>query len=50
MRTFRAKEDATEPMLDPDAIADVYWDLFQQNPTSWSWELDVRPKGEAFFE
>jgi len=39
-----------ESLLNPDAIAQVYWDLAAQHPSSWSWEVDVRPNREPFFE
>ena len=34
--------------LDPDAIADSYWHLVTQDPTSWTLELDLRPSVEEF--
>ncbi len=39
-----------EPLLDPDAIADTYWNLVMQDKSAWSLEVDVRPYGEKFFE
>jgi NAD(P)-dependent dehydrogenase (short-subunit alcohol dehydrogenase family) len=30
-------------LLDPDAIADNYWHLYQQPRSAWTHELDVRP-------
>jgi len=39
-----------EPLLNPDAMADAYWALIQQDKSTWTWELDLRPHGEAFFE
>ena len=35
-------------MLNPDAIAEVYWQLHTQDPTAWSLELDLRPAVESF--
>lgn len=35
-------------LLDPDAIAEVYWHLHRQHPTTWSFELDLRPSKETF--
>lgn len=44
------KEDATqEPMLDPDAIAETYWNLIEQDRSAWTFELELRPSGEDFF-
>ena len=34
--------------LDPDAIADSYWHLVEQNRSSWTLELDLRPHVEEF--
>jgi NAD(P)-dependent dehydrogenase (short-subunit alcohol dehydrogenase family) len=34
--------------LDPDAIADSYWHLVQQDPSAWTLELDLRPNVESF--
>ena len=38
-----------EPLLAPDAIADTYWALVQQDRSAWSFEVDVRPHNEEFF-
>lgn len=38
-----------EPMLETDAVADVYWDLVQQHQSAWTFELDLRPHNEDFF-
>jgi NAD(P)-dependent dehydrogenase (short-subunit alcohol dehydrogenase family) len=37
-----------ESLLNPDAIADVYWDLHRQDRTVWTQELDLRPATEKF--
>jgi NAD(P)-dependent dehydrogenase (short-subunit alcohol dehydrogenase family) len=42
--------DATEPLLDPDAMAETYWQLAVQDRSAWTLELDLRPFGEKFFE
>ncbi len=39
-----------EPLLNPDAMATVYWQLACQERTTWTWELDLRPNREPFFE
>lgn len=39
-----------EPMLNPDAMAESYWHLVTQDRSSWTFELDLRPSREAFFE
>jgi NAD(P)-dependent dehydrogenase (short-subunit alcohol dehydrogenase family) len=42
--------DPTEPLLDPDAMAETYWQLAVQDRSAWTLELDLRPFGEKFFE
>jgi NAD(P)-dependent dehydrogenase (short-subunit alcohol dehydrogenase family) len=37
-----------EEYLDPDAIADSYWHLVEQDRSAWTLELDLRPHVEAF--
>lgn len=46
----RYKPAANEPLLKPEAIADAYWNLIQQDRSAWSLEIDLRPNNEAFFE
>ncbi|MBO22866.1 MAG: glucose 1-dehydrogenase [Rhodospirillaceae bacterium] len=35
-------------MLDPDAIAEAFWQLHQQPRSAWTHELDIRPWTETF--
>jgi NAD(P)-dependent dehydrogenase (short-subunit alcohol dehydrogenase family) len=35
-------------MLSPDAIAEAYWRLHDQDRTAWTLELDLRPAVESF--
>ncbi|GAA0204909.1 SDR family NAD(P)-dependent oxidoreductase [Halobaculum roseum] len=42
------KTDTPEEYLDPDAIADNYWHLVQQDRSAWTLELDLRPHVENF--
>ena len=44
----RQPERAAETFLDPDAIAETYWQLHCQHPTAWTLELDLRPHVESF--
>src|SRR6266704_552846 len=44
------KPSAKEPLLKPDAIAEAYWSLIEQERSAWSLEIDLRPNKEAFFE
>ena len=45
----RYQLEPDEPLLTPDAIADTYWALVQQERSAWSFEVDVRPHNEEFF-
>src|SRR6266705_3991667 len=47
-RTY--KPSAREPLLKPNAIAEAYWSLIEQESSAWSLEIDLRPNKEAFFE
>jgi NAD(P)-dependent dehydrogenase (short-subunit alcohol dehydrogenase family) len=40
--------DAPTTKLDPDAIAEAYWQIHQQGPSAWTHELDLRPATERF--
>jgi len=40
---------STDPLLDPDEMAESYWSLIQQPHNAWSLELDLRPFNEDFF-
>ena len=41
---------AQEPLLEPEVIAEAYWNLIQQGRSAWSLEIDLRPNNEAFFD
>ncbi|WP_408957492.1 SDR family NAD(P)-dependent oxidoreductase [Natrinema sp. 74] len=47
VRESRPDRDEDE-FLDPDAIADSYWHLVEQDRSAWTLELDLRPHVEAF--
>lgn len=40
--------DHPDSMLDPDAIARSYWHFLEQDRSSWSWEIELRPWVERF--
>jgi NAD(P)-dependent dehydrogenase (short-subunit alcohol dehydrogenase family) len=42
------RDDGTDAMLDPDAIAETYMHLHRQHRSSWAWEIEVRPWKETF--
>ena len=44
------EEQAAEPLMNPAAIAEAYWNLARQDRSAWSLELDLRPHREKFFE
>ena len=39
---------AQDGILDPDAIAESYWQLHRQHRSAWTHELDLRPWSEPF--
>lgn len=43
---FPDRDDHT--FLDPDEIANTYWQLHQQESSAWTLELDLRPHVEEF--
>ena len=40
--------DRPDSMLDPDAIAQSYWNVLQQPRSAWTWEQELRPWVEKF--
>jgi NAD(P)-dependent dehydrogenase (short-subunit alcohol dehydrogenase family) len=40
--------DNPDSLLDPDAIAQSYMHLIEQQRSAWSWEIEVRPWVERF--
>ena len=40
--------DASDSMLDPDAIAQTYLHVLQQDRSAWTWEVELRPWVERF--
>jgi len=40
--------DKPDSWLDPDAIAQNYWNILQQPRSTWTWELELRPWVEKF--
>ena len=44
----RAPDRPREEYLDPDAIAESYWHLVEQDRSAWTLELDLRPHVEEF--
>jgi NAD(P)-dependent dehydrogenase (short-subunit alcohol dehydrogenase family) len=44
----RAANRGPDGMLDPDAIAQTYWDFWRQHRSAWGWEIELRPWVEKF--
>src|SRR4051812_28847442 len=40
--------NAPDSMLDPDAIAQTYLNVLQQDRSAWTWEIEMRPWVEKF--
>jgi NAD(P)-dependent dehydrogenase (short-subunit alcohol dehydrogenase family) len=40
--------DKPDSMLDPDAIAETYFNILMQPRSAWSWEVELRPWVEKF--
>jgi NAD(P)-dependent dehydrogenase (short-subunit alcohol dehydrogenase family) len=43
-----ARERPPDGLLDPDAIAETYWQLHRQHRSAWTLELELRPWVEKF--
>jgi NAD(P)-dependent dehydrogenase (short-subunit alcohol dehydrogenase family) len=44
----RGTEAGMDGLLDPEAIAETYWQLHQQHRSAWTHEVDLRPYKESF--
>ena len=34
--------------MQPDSVADAYWQLYRQPRDAWTFEMDIRPFGEKW--
>jgi NAD(P)-dependent dehydrogenase (short-subunit alcohol dehydrogenase family) len=42
------QDDGSDSTLDPDAIAQTYFQVLQQPRSAWTWEVELRPWVERF--
>jgi len=40
--------DKPDSLLDPDDIAETYWNVLNQKRSAWTWEVELRPWVERF--
>jgi NAD(P)-dependent dehydrogenase (short-subunit alcohol dehydrogenase family) len=40
--------DNPDLLMPPSAVADAYWQLYQQPKSAWTFELEIRPFGEKW--
>ena len=48
IRSAGRPEDGEDSLLDPDAIAETYFQVARQHRSAWSWEVELRPWLEKF--
>jgi NAD(P)-dependent dehydrogenase (short-subunit alcohol dehydrogenase family) len=48
IRSDNRPDDGKDAMLDPDAIAETYYQVARQHRSAWSWEVELRPWTESF--
>jgi NADP-dependent 3-hydroxy acid dehydrogenase YdfG len=48
IRSDSRPDDGSDAMLDPDAIAETYFQVARQHRSAWSWEVELRPWTENF--
>ncbi len=45
---YEPDADGPDSRLQPDAIAESYWQIHHQNRSAWTWEIELRPWVEKF--
>ncbi|HEY9535979.1 MAG TPA: SDR family NAD(P)-dependent oxidoreductase [Kiloniellaceae bacterium] len=48
IRSAARPDDGGDALLDPDAIAETYYQVARQHRSAWSWEVELRPWQEQF--
>lgn len=48
IRSAGRPDDGEDTLLDPDAIAETYFQVARQHRSAWSWEVELRPWLEKF--
>jgi NAD(P)-dependent dehydrogenase (short-subunit alcohol dehydrogenase family) len=48
IRSASRPDDGNDSLLDPDAIAETYFQVARQHRSAWSWEVALRPWMESF--
>lgn len=48
IRPTSRPDDGEDALLDPDAIAETYFQVARQHRSAWSWEVELRPWLEKF--
>jgi len=48
IRSDGRPDDGTDKFLDPDAIAETYFQVARQHRSAWTWEVELRPWLEKF--
>ncbi|WP_193366846.1 SDR family NAD(P)-dependent oxidoreductase [Pelagibius marinus] len=48
IRSAARPDDGRDALLDPDAIAETYFQVARQHRSAWTWEVELRPWVESF--
>ncbi|MEQ8357524.1 MAG: SDR family NAD(P)-dependent oxidoreductase [Kiloniellaceae bacterium] len=48
IRSASRADDGKDALLDPDAIAETYFQIARQHRSAWTWEVALRPWVETF--
>jgi NAD(P)-dependent dehydrogenase (short-subunit alcohol dehydrogenase family) len=48
IRSVARPDDGSDKLLDPDALAETYFQVARQHRSAWSWEVELRSHTEPF--